>query len=318
MANHKRTKKILNDNWDDIEKLKADGVSIKDIAVAYGVSRQVLEARFSKTKAIKVKAEQPTLKILTLDIENAPMKAYVWGLWQQNIGANMRLPDNRSYMMSVAAKWLHEDKVHYFETRDEDDSEITAAILKMVDEADIVVGHNAQKFDMKKINAYAVLNGLKPPSPYRVIDTMLIAKKHFAFERNTLEYLSKALCTAQKLDHKKFSGFELWSECIAGNDEAWAEMKHYNIQDVRATEELYLILRPWAKGHPNVAVSTNALTEKCTSCGSNNLQPNGYSITNVSKFQQYKCDDCGSYSRGRKNLLDKDVRDALLTSVANG
>jgi transposase-like protein len=318
MANNKKTRKILDTNWKDIETAYNNGMSIKDLSAAYGVSRQVLSARVSKIKNHMKANTSPALKILTLDIENAPMKAYVWGLWQQDIQQSMRLPDNRSYMMSVAAKWLHEDRVHYFETRTEDDSNITAAILKLVDEADIVVGHNVKNFDMKKINAYAVLNGLKPPAPYRVVDTMLIAKKHFAFERNTLEYLSKALCNIHKFEHKKFNGFELWSECIAGNEEAWAEMKHYNVQDVLATEELYIKLRSWDKGHPNVAITMNAIEHKCTSCGSSNVTKYGFSLTNVSKFQRYKCTDCGGFSRGRSNLLDKPVRDKLLTTVSNG
>ena len=315
--NNKITKKILNDNWDEITKLHKAGESASTIAKKFNVSRQALSARLNK-KVLATPSTGPLLKVLILDIENAPMTAYVWGLWQQNISPGMRIEGNRSYMMSVAAKWLHSDEIFYFETRTEDDSEITAEILKLVDEADIIVGHNAQKFDMKKINAYAALNGLQPPSPYRVIDTMLVAKKHFAFERNTLEYLTGALCTSQKSAHKKFNGFELWSECIKGNEEAWKEMQHYNIQDVLVTEELYLTLRPWIKGHPNMVTLACSTDNRCVSCGSTKVRPDGYSVTNVSKFQRYKCSNCGSFSRGRTNLLKKSHRDKLLTSITNG
>ncbi len=312
---NKQTKKILNDNWTDIVKSLASGSNFTVVAEAFGVSRQALTARFKKGK---VKVETPTLKILTLDIENAPMLSWHWGLWQQNIGRPMRTDGDRSYMMTVAAKWLHDDEIFYYETRTEDDSKITAEILKLVDEADIVVGHNAQKFDMKKINAYAILNNINPPSPYRVVDTMLIAKKHFAFEQNTLEYLSGALCTSAKSAHKKFQGFELWKACMQGNEEAWQEMKHYNIQDVLVTEELYLRLRPWAKGHPNVVTASESTEARCASCGSLNLKEAGYSITNVSKFRRYKCTDCKSFSRRRQSVLSKDIRDNLLVSVVNG
>ena len=319
MSKNKLTKRILNENWDDILARKEGGETLTTIANLYGVSRPALAARLKKkSKAIVNTPATQTLKILTLDIENAPMLSYHWQLWDQSIHQPMRIENNRSYMMSVAAKWLHSDEVFYFETRNEDDSAITAAIIKLVDEADIVVGHNAQKFDMKKINAYAILNGIEPPSPYRVVDTMLIAKKHFAFERNTLDYLSHVLCTSQKSSHKKFNGFELWSECIKGNEEAWEEMKHYNIQDVKVTEELYLILRPWAKGHPSVVTTSDSTVHRCTSCGSKDIHEDGYSVTNVSKFKRYKCNNCNSFSRARKNLLSKDAREALLTNVSNG
>jgi predicted RNA-binding Zn-ribbon protein involved in translation (DUF1610 family) len=314
---NKKTKKILNDNWDAICSAVKAGESKSSIAKKYGVSHQALGARLRKRQVSS--AEQgDTLKILTLDIENAPLLSFHWGLWQQNIGKPMRVEGNRSYMMTVAAKWLHSDEIFYYETRNEDDSTITAAILKLVDEADIVVGHNAAKFDMKKINAYAMLNGLNPPSPYRVIDTMLIAKKHFSFERNTLDYLTNALCTQTKSSHGIFSGFELWSECMKGNEEAWAEMKHYNIQDVIATEELYLLLRPWAKGHPSVVTASGAINFSCTTCGSQSLKPDGYSITNVSQFKRYRCNDCGAFSRERSSVLSKIDRSNLLAPVVNG
>jgi len=264
------------------------------------------------------KVYKNNLRILTLDIENAPMMSYHWGLWKQNIGRPMRIEENRSYMMSIAMKWLGEDEVHYFETRTEDDSELIEKVLDFLHEADLIIGHNAKRFDMKKINAYAVLNGLKPPSPYRVIDTMLIAKKEFSFEQNTLEYLTGALCKEKKSGHGKFKGFALWSECMKGNEEAWAEMKFYNKQDVISTEELYLVLRPWAKSHPNVTTGATDSESMCPTCGSHKLKRKGYSTTNVSRFARFKCGNCGSWSRGRKSILHKENRANLLVSIANG
>ena len=317
MANsHKKTKTILNDNWDKICKLKEKGMSLGAISRKYKVSYQVLFARFKKTNPDTVLSMAP--RVLVLDIESAPMLSYTWGLWQQNINPAMRVEDNRSYMMTIAMKWLGENEVFYLETRTEDDSKLVRKVLAYLDEADFVIGHNAKKFDMKKINAYAILNGLNPPSPYKVIDTMLMAKQQFSFERNTLAYLSNALCTETKSGHGKFQGFSLWSECMKGNEEAWAEMKHYNIQDIKATEELYMKLRPWAKGHPNMVTTSDSYKRRCTVCSSSKVHKHGFSRTNVSKFQMYKCDSCGSFSRDRKNLLSKEVKEVLLTSIPNG
>lgn len=316
MPKHKKTKKILNENWDDIVEMKKTN-SVKDIAAKYGVSRQTLEARFKKSVLTNTPAN-PALKILILDIENAPMMSYHWGVWKQNIGQPMRVEGDRSYMMSIAMKWLGEDEIHYFETRTEDDKDLVAKTLEFVDKADIVVAHNGKSFDMKKINAYAIMNGLNPPSPYRQVDTLIEARKHFMFERNTLAHVAKALGCSDKLDHAKFQGFDLWKECMKGNEEAWAEMKKYNIQDIVTLEEVYLKMRPYIKGHPNVATTSGATDRRCTACGSSNLVEYGYSTTNVSKFQRYKCTDCHSYSRGRTNLLNKESRENLLTSITNG
>ena len=146
---------------------------------------------------------------------------------------------------------------------------------------------------------------------------MLIAKKEFSFEQNTLEYLTNALCAEKKSGHGKFKGFDLWSECMKGNEEAWKEMKHYNMQDVVSTEELYHILKPWFKGHPNVTTGDIREFPLCPTCGSHELKISGYSKTNVSKFIRYKC-KCGAYSRGRNSIMSKDARKNTLVSVANG
>lgn len=97
----------------------------------------------------------------------------------------------------------------------------------MLDEADIVITQNGRKFDQKKLNARFILNGFKPPSSYKHIDTLVIARKHFGFTSNKLKYMTDKLCTKyKKLDHSKFPGMELWRECLKGNSEAWTEMEH--------------------------------------------------------------------------------------------
>ena len=252
-------------------------------------------------------------RILILDIENAPMMSYHWGVWKQNVGQPMRIEGNRSYMMSIAMKWLGEDEIYYYETRTEDDSTLVAQTLTFLDEADFVIAHNGAKFDVPKINAYAIINGLQPPSPYRIIDTLQIARKNFAFERNTLEHLAIALGCTPKLKHQQFTGFELWKQCMIGNEAAWAEMKAYNIQDIGTLEEIYLKLRPWVKNHPNVAVHQEAEGHVCPSCGSVHVIRRGYQYSNVSKYQRYTCKDCGAWSRTRYTELPKEARKPLLT-----
>lgn len=314
---NKKTKRILNENWDAIVKQIEAGETKTNVAQLFGVSRQALSARLNK-HSISTTTKPVPLKTLILDIETSPLSSYHWGLWQQNIGDPMRFDDDRSFMMSIAMKWLGSDEVFYFENRTEDDSEILKETFKFLDRADLVVAHNGKKFDLKKINAFALINNLKPPSPYRIIDTLVEAKKHFAFERNTLDYIARALGCSHKLKHEDFSGFELWKQCLAGNSKAWDEMRIYNEADVTVLEEVYLKMRPYIKSHPNVAVTANSTVPLCASCGSANLTQDGYSITNVSKFVKYVCNDCGSFSRERKSVLEPKIKEKLLTSVANG
>ncbi|APU03173.1 DNA polymerase exonuclease subunit [Ralstonia phage phiAp1] len=260
-------------------------------------------------------------KILTIDIETSPLLARVWGLWDQNVPLNM-IQDDWS-VLSYSAKWLHEDRVMYKDTfhkrNQRDDKALLKLIWNLLNEADIVVGQNSIKFDSKKINARFAMAGMRPPSPYRQVDTMREARRHFGFTSNKLEYLTDKLCTKyKKLKHARFPGNELWIQYMLRNPLAQQEMQEYNEQDVRATEELYLILLPWIKGHPNVNLyqADAVVSVACPNCGSHDLKPKGWRTTQLGRYRRYLCGGCGSWPHGRKSIITKESRENLLGNVA--
>jgi len=50
-------------------------------------------------------------RILVLDIETSPNLAWVWGMWDQNVGIN-QLVESQT-VLCFAARWLGEKKVHF-------------------------------------------------------------------------------------------------------------------------------------------------------------------------------------------------------------
>jgi hypothetical protein len=80
---------------------------------------------------------------------------------------------------------------------------------------------------------------------------MSVVKANFKFPSNKLDYVAQALGVGAKFKH---SGFELWIDCMAGDDKAWREMKKYQIQDVVLLEELYQVLLPWLPGASSVSI----------------------------------------------------------------
>jgi hypothetical protein len=252
------------------------------------------------------------VKVLVLDIETCPIQGYVWGLFDQNVALSQIVEDWS--ILSWSAKWIGSDKVMYADTRNEknvrNDKKMLKGIWDLLDQADVVIGQNSTRFDIKKLNARFILNGMKPPSSFRQIDTMRLAKRYFSFTSNKLEYLSKNLCpTVEKSDHKKFPGFALWSECLKKNKEAFEEMEAYNITDILATEELYHRLKAWDKSI-NFNVYHSGLVNTCT-CGSSKFFKNGYVFTNSAKFQRYTCSKCGAESVDKENILIKDKKKSL-------
>jgi Aeromonas phage DNA polymerase exonuclease subunit len=247
-------------------------------------------------------------KVLLIDIETAPLLVHCWGLFDQNIGLNQVKSD--WHLLSYSAKWLSDSpkKIIYEDQRNvskiEDDSKLLNSVWKLLDEADVVVSQNGRRFDVKKLNARFVLSGMSPPSSFKQIDTLEIAKKYFSFTSNKLEYMSDKLCIKYKKQTKrKFAGFDLWKECLAGNLAAWKEMEKYNKYDVLALEELYEVLIPWDSS-VNFNLYNDSNENKCK-CGSSDFTKRGFFYTGVAKYQRYQCKKCGAETRDRKNLFSK-------------
>lgn len=238
-------------------------------------------------------------KILYYDIETAPNLSMVWGHYEQNVIAHER----EWYMLCVSYRWEHEKKSHVTSLVDfpadykkdpENDFHVVKKLWELFDEADIVIAHNGDKFDMRKANARFVAHGLGPASPVKSIDTLKVARKYFMFNSNKLDHLGDHLGVGRKVST---GGFETWAGCMRGDMKYWKLMIKYAKQDVDLLRKVYMQLRPWMTNHPNLNIFDG--TNACPTCGSKRLQKRGTKRTQVSVYQQYQCNDCGSYSRQR-------------------
>lgn len=255
-------------------------------------------------------------KILVLDCETAPHLVYVWKFFKENVGAKQVVENG--YMLSWAAKWLDNDEVFYQDKSGQSEKEMLQPLAELLDEADIVIAHNAVKFDIPTINARFLVNGIKPPSPYKIVDTLVVAKKEFRFPSNSLEYLSNALeLETKKDDHKAFSGFDLWLGVLKDDPLAWETMKTYNIGDIITLEQLYYKFLPFIRNHPNVAVYGNLDAVACPKCGSEHIQYRGYAHTSVGRYRRFQCMSCNGYGRHRLSILSKEERAHVVVNAAN-
>lgn len=249
-------------------------------------------------------------KILLLDVETAPLEAYVWRLWKENIGWNQVA--SQWFMLCWSAKWLYSDEiisacVTSEEAVAEDDTRIMNELWKLVDDANIVVAHNAKGADIPWMNTRFIMDGLNPPSPYNVIDTLDVARRNFAFSSNKLD----ALAGYFNIEHKIDVDFELWRECRHGNKKALEDMVFYNRKDVDILEQIFLKLRPWIKSYPNVNNYMDSKRVNCATCGSENVEEitNNFYYTSTGKYTLYRCKECGAITRGRYNLrVPKDIK----------
>ncbi|MFP5260998.1 MAG: ribonuclease H-like domain-containing protein [Blastocatellia bacterium] len=239
-------------------------------------------------------------KILLFDEETAPSLGHYFDLWKEG---NIVDTVKDCYMLCFAYKWLGDKKVSSYALPDfkgykpgsEDDKELIKKLWELFNEADVLVAHNGDKFDIRKANARFAYYNLPPPSPYKTIDTLKVAKRYFNFTSNKLDSLGKHLGYGSKLVH---TGFNLWRGCMSGDPNAWKHMIEYNKRDVVLLEKIYLHFRPWIQNHPNISILMN-MPNGCPGCGSKNLTKMGTDLTQSGRVQQYQCKACKKWSRGK-------------------
>jgi hypothetical protein len=237
-------------------------------------------------------------KIALFDIETAPSLGYFWGkLYETDIVK----VHTSWYMLCFSYKWLGERRIYTHSLRDysgyrrnlEDDGRLVRDIHKLFDEADILVAHNGDRFDVRAVTGRFIKHGLKPPSNTRHIDTLKIARKHALFDSNRLDALGRHFGFGGK---KVTTGFDLWTRVMRGEDKAWETMERYNRRDVDLLEKVYKKLAPFAQTlHPNLAVYKGG---GCPRCAKGRMHAFGKWASNTRVYQRLRCYDCGFSCKG--------------------
>lgn len=246
-------------------------------------------------------------KILLYDIEVSYTVGATWGLYEQNVAAVLREP----YMISFSYKWLGESKVHVYSLPNfplykkdkRNDKALVEKLRELFDQADVIIAHNGNGFDQKWSYGRFAIHKIKPPSPSKYVDTLLVAKNKFKFNSNRLNDLGKYFGIGQKIDT---GGIDLWVNCIEKDDaKSWALMEKYNKQDVLLLEKVYLHILPYITSHPNVGLMDGKI-HACPNCGSEKLQKRGVAYTRVNVYQRFQCQSCYAWSQSPKQ--NKQVR----------
>ena len=234
------------------------------------------------------------VKTLIFDIETSPIIAATWSLYPDSISHDAIIQD--WYVICACWKWVGDKKVYSSKTYTTDDSQVIKDIKFAIEAADEVVAHNGKKFDLKKLNARALLNDIPPITPPVVVDTLVQARKHFALTSNRLD----AVCKALKIPAKTGTNMKLWMDVLDGKKKAVDDMTKYCKNDVVILENVYHVLKPYMDTGFNRALHSDGTT--CPKCGSHDMYGNGTRVTQTAVYQRYVCRQCGGSSRGPERL----------------
>lgn len=226
------------------------------------------------------------------------------GLYGKNLSTKYVIRD--WYLLCVCLKKKGDKKVTTFTAHDsglpEDDYNVVKSVREYLEDVDILIAHNGDKFDMKAFNARLMFHKLPPLPKIIQLDTLKEARKVARITSNRLDYIAFHLgIEERKIKHER----DLWRDLLfdTGDAQAMREMARYCAQDVVVLENVYNEMLPYMKSHPNIADCDTMNCPKCNS--SNTIKHKKRRTASGIVKQQHQCKDCGSYFTPRASEREK-------------
>jgi hypothetical protein len=234
-------------------------------------------------------------KLLLLDIETAPTVAYIWRMYDENIGVEQIIKPTRVTCWS--AKWVGRPGIMFgAEWHKGGRAGMLQRIHSLLGEADAVISYNGDKFDLPKLMGEFAVAGIGNPGPFASIDLYKTIRK-LGFQSNKLAFAAPHLGVGEKVATE---GFRLWAALEQNDPAARVKMERYNRQDTKLLEKLYKTLRPFIKGHPFLGKTDS---QHCPACESTHVQSRGKRRTKSFLIDRLHCQDCGAWSDGTRHKV---------------
>ena len=236
----------------------------------------------------------PNIRRLFWDIETSMTVVYSWKVgFKLNIGPENIIHERK--IICIGYKWEGESKVNVLTwDKDQDDKAMLVAFLKIANEADELVAHHGDGFDMPWFRTRCVFHGLQPLPDYKTVDTCAWAKRFFYFQSNKLAYIAPYLGCEGKIS----TTYGLWKDIVEKKCViALRKMSEYCGQDVRVLEQVWAKMRLCVKPKTHSGVVQGRDKWTCSHCGSEDVRKSKTKVTAAGTVQhQMQCHGCGGYT----------------------
>jgi len=284
----------------------------RDIKNKFSINEDVENLRWTVVKwrkSWKIKAKKLPIKRLFFDIETSYIQYRRWKFGgDKYVNPDMIIRD--SEIICISYKWQHDDKVHTLDWRI-GEKKMLKAFVKIMAEADEIIGHNGDRFDLKELRTRCIYHGVLMYPTYRTLDTLRKSRQYFNFSSNRLNYIGRFLNIGEKVDT---GGIQLWIDVVENKSvKALENMIKYCERDVILLEDAYFVLSPFITHNNNFAVLTGGEKWECPECASSNVEMYRYYTTPLGVVRrEMKCNSCKKqYKVSNKTYMD------MLTSVVN-
>lgn len=233
------------------------------------------------------------IKRLFFDIETSPNIGLFWTAgYKQTISYDNIIKERA--IICIAYKWAGEKNIHYLTwDNNQNDKKMLQEFIKIANEADELIAHNGDRFDLPWIRTRCLYHRLPMFPNYTTLDTLKSARSKFRFNSNRLDYIAKFLGVGQKIN----TSFNLWKEIVLEkNKKSLGEMVKYCKGDVETLEKIYNEISPYITAKTHHGVINNGDKCSCPECGSSDMvySKKRYTALGTPRIQ-LKCEDCGKY-----------------------
>jgi DNA polymerase elongation subunit (family B) len=196
-------------------------------------------------------------------------------------------------IICICYKWEGKDTVYSLTwDKKQCEKQMLKDFLKVAEQADELVGHNGDRFDLPWIRTRCLLNGVKTFPEFVTVDTLKLTRNKFKFNSNRLDYLAQIMGVGKKSSH---SGLQLWIDVVNGNKKALSEMVAYCRNDVKILESVYKKLEGYVKPKTHISAHKHGTRWGCPQCGSQDVHCNKTRVTaaGVQRFEMKCYNGCG-------------------------
>lgn len=227
------------------------------------------------------------MKRLFYDIETSPNIGLFWQPGYKLSISYENIIKERA-IICICYKWQGKRVQSLTWDKNQCDKKMIAQFAKIMMEADELVAHNGDQFDVKWIRGRALFHGISLPPDLITIDTCKLARQHFNLNSNRLDYIAKYLGVGEKIHTE----FQMWKDILLERDSrALAKMVRYCNRDVAVLERVYKKMKPYVKSRLAYTDDRTA----CPECGGNMVVNQQRTLASGARKTALRCVVCGKY-----------------------
>ena len=232
-------------------------------------------------------------KRLYFDIETSPNIGFFWTAgYKLNITTDSIIKERA--IICICYKWEEDKETHSLNwDSKQNDKKMLQDFIKVANEADELIGHNGDKFDLAWIRTRCLFHKIDMFPTYVTIDTLKVSRSKFKFNSNKLNYIAQYLGIGEKIKTE----YDLWKDIVLNKDKvAMDKMIKYCKMDVILLEKVHKALNNHIEAKTHYGVRFGQYKGTCPECGSDDIISNGsrISATGVKKIK-YQCNTCHKY-----------------------